>query len=55
MPTHCVHDGCTTSAAFNLPTETKGLYCADHKLENMINVKSKRCIYDGCTKQPTLS
>jgi hypothetical protein len=40
---------------FNIPTETKGLYCFDHKLENMIDIKSKRCIQEGCMKHPTFN
>jgi hypothetical protein len=30
--------------SYNIPTETKAIYCSDHKKENMINVKDKRCI-----------
>ena len=26
--------------------------CKEHKLENMIDVKSKRCIHPNCLKQP---
>jgi hypothetical protein len=33
---------------FNLATEKKGLYCLEHKKENMINITSKRCLHDKC-------
>jgi hypothetical protein len=38
---------------YNLPSETKPMYCSEHKLENMIDIKSKRCIRDGCMTRPT--
>ena len=41
--------------AFNLPTEIKALYCSEHKKENMINIKSKRCIQDSCMKHPAFN
>jgi hypothetical protein len=41
--------------SFNLPTETQALYCSEHKKENMINVKSKRCIHDKCMKYPAFN
>ena len=30
-----------------------GIYCGKHKLVDMINVRSKSCIYDGCRTQPS--
>jgi len=24
------------------------LYCSSHRLENMIDVKNRKCIHDGC-------
>ena len=44
----CMHEHCTKRPNFNLPTETKGLYCFEHKLENMISVKSKKCQEKKC-------
>jgi len=32
--------------------ETKGLYCDTHKLDGMVDVKNKKCIHEGCKKQP---
>jgi len=31
----CKFDNCTKQPAFNLPTETKALYCFEHKKEDM--------------------
>jgi hypothetical protein len=47
----CLHDGCNTIPSFNTPGETKGIYCADHKKEGMMNLKGKRCQQEGCEKQ----
>ena len=32
----CAHDNCLVGPSFNYPTETKALFCGEHKLENMI-------------------
>ena len=39
-------------SSYNLSTEIKPLYCSEHKKENMVDVKSKRCIHANCIKQP---
>ena len=44
----CIHEGCNKQSNFNILSKKKPEYCADHKLENMVNVKSKRCIHEGC-------
>ena len=48
----CAHDGCTRRPSFGAPDQTKGAYCATHKLAGMVDVmsKRKRCAHDGCTK-----
>jgi hypothetical protein len=48
----CITYGCMKLPNYNSPSQTKALYCNDHKQENMINVKCKRCIHDGCTTIP---
>jgi hypothetical protein len=35
--------------------ETTADYCFTHKLENMVNVKSKRCIHENCDKIPNFN
>ncbi len=55
MPTYCVYDKCSKRCSFNLPSENQGLYCFDHKFENMVDVKNKRCIHENCTKRPTFN
>ena len=37
---------------FNKEGETKALYCAKHKLEDMISIKSKYCIDEDCNTTP---
>jgi hypothetical protein len=36
---------------FNLPSETKALYCSEHKKENMINITSKNCQEGKCKNE----
>ena len=55
MPRKCQHPNCTKYSCFNLPTETKGIYCFEHKKEKMVDVKSRKCRYPNCTKQPTFN
>ena len=35
---------------FNLPSESRGIYCSEHKKKNMINVNSKKCCQEKCIK-----
>ena len=51
----CIHNNCMKIPNFNIPTETKALYCFEHKLENMIDIKHKRCIHDNCMKRPNFN
>ena len=46
----CNFINCLKRPTFNLPSENKALYCFEHKKENMIDIKSKRCIEDNCMK-----
>ena len=38
--------------SFNIPTETKPLYCDEHKLEGMINTRFKNCQSLKCKETP---
>ena len=51
----CIFDNCTKQPVFNLPTETKRLYCSEHKKPGMIDIKSKRCIHDNCNIRPNFN
>ena len=48
----CAHEGCKKRPHFNLPGQTKGLYCTQHKKEGMINVVNKKCLEEGCMVEP---
>jgi hypothetical protein len=48
----CAADGCTTTPGFNMPGETRRLYCRQHKQAGMVNLANKRCGVDGCTTIP---
>ena len=45
----CIHPDCIKRSSFNILSKNKPEYCADHKLEEMIDVISKTCIHEGCT------
>jgi len=51
----CIHGGCNKRPNFNLSTETKAIYCSEHKKENMVNIRDKQCIHDGCNKYPVFN
>ena len=37
---------------FNYEGETKGLFCLKHKSEGMVDVKTRRCSFNGCSQKP---
>lgn len=49
----CKHNGCTTFPCYNYSGETSGLFCASHKLDGMINIRTKTCKHSGCKKSPS--
>ena len=50
----CVEENCLKQPSFNFDSETKGIYCVQHKKQNMIDVqnKSKCCLEENCLKRP---
>ena len=44
MPTHCIEEECKTRASFNYKENKNPLYCKKHAKENMINIKSRKCL-----------
>jgi len=51
---YCINEGCNKTATFNLPNE-KAHYCKLHQLEDMIDVRHKKCNYPGCTTNPSFN
>ena len=49
MVKKCLEKNCNKIPNFNFETEKIAIYCKKHSKENMINVKSKKCL--ECTKQ----
>jgi len=47
-PRLCKHMGCNKHPIYNAKGEKKGIYCKDHKKEQMVCVVLKKCIEDGC-------
>jgi len=44
----CREEKCTLQGCFNFPGEKERLYCSKHKLQGMIDIAHKRCIFKGC-------
>ena len=51
----CIHEGCKKQPSFNYKGNKKGLYCATHKLNGMVNVISKTCIHEDCITIPAFN
>jgi hypothetical protein len=51
----CKFPDCKITPSFNYKNEKKPLYCTEHKLDNMINLKNKTCIHKGCNIQPSFN
>ena len=47
----CVYIDCNIRCNFNFHG-LHAMYCASHKLETMINVNDKTCLFENCEKQP---
>jgi hypothetical protein len=48
----CKEINCIIVPNFNFQDKKKGLYCLQHKKENMVNVMSKKCLENNCNRQP---
>jgi hypothetical protein len=46
---------CSKHANYNVIGEKKAIYCNEHKLDGMIDVKNKRCISENCNTQPNFN
>ena len=53
MSVKCINPDCNIISYYNHINETKGLYCYEHKLDDMVNVEIKKCINPDCNKKPT--
>ena len=53
MPRYCIYKDCLKQLTFNSSNEKIAIYCSEHKKENMINVRDKRCSYENCLKRPS--
>ena len=50
-----IHEECKKRPYFNIEGQTKGLYCSQHKLDGMVDIKNQTCIHEGCKKQPNFN
>lgn len=53
MVCRCIHPDCTKIALYNHHNYHNGLYCVNHKLKDMVDVKHPKCLYGGglCSKR----
>jgi uncharacterized protein YajQ (UPF0234 family) len=40
----CIHNDCNKHTCFNYKNKSKALYCKQHKLPDMVDIKHKKCI-----------
>lgn len=48
----CKNINCQHQSTFNFEDKKQSIYCSIHKLNNMIDIKHKRCAFKTCKKQP---
>jgi hypothetical protein len=48
----CQEGNCKVTPSYNYESETKAIFCYNHKLENMILVRGKFCIFQKCKCLP---
>ena len=48
MNQKCIYENCNKSPNFNFKGETKGLYCKEHSLHDMFDVKHNKCNKEDC-------
>jgi hypothetical protein len=51
----CKEEGCTKRPSFNIKGNISGIYCLEHKKDNMVDIVHKNCIEEGCTKRPNFN
>jgi hypothetical protein len=51
----CSLAGCNKTALYNYEGEKNGIFCREHKLADMINVRRKTCKESGCNKAPSFN
>jgi hypothetical protein len=51
----CKEKDCKIRPNYNKEGETKALYCLKHKLNGMVDIKNKTCIYPNCTIRPVFN
>lgn len=51
--TFCKNQECLKRASFNYKNEKYSIFCASHKKPNMINLRTKKCLFLNCDKEST--
>lgn len=53
MPRKCIEEGCVKTPSYNFSDKKSPIYCAQHKLQEMVCVKQRsinKCQYELCSK-----
>ena len=50
--TICKNGRCKSSAHYNSIGTKAAIYCSKCKLPNMVNIRHKKCLFEGCLKHP---
>jgi hypothetical protein len=48
----CQYKDCLIQPNYNFMGESNGIYCSEHKLENMIDVINQKCQFNNCFVRP---
>ncbi|CAM9662837.1 unnamed protein product, partial [Scytosiphon promiscuus] len=48
----CEVTGCQVQPSYGLPGTTKPRFCCEHKLEGMVGLKNRPCLFPGCLTRP---
>ncbi|CAM9272957.1 unnamed protein product [Choristocarpus tenellus] len=49
----CAHEGCFKQPCYGDPAEGKPIVCAEHRVAGMEEVRTRKCMAEGCQKVPS--
>ena len=51
----CISRGCIKRLRYNYLGENKGIFCSEHRTEDMIDYTKKNCLFEGCYTFPSFN
>jgi len=55
MVKKCKKENCNIQPNFNLVNEKFGIFCSQHKTENMVDIIRKKCLELNCNTRPNFN